>query len=127
MVVGALREALGRPQRDASDMIYRGILSRIQEARLAADEHTATVTIRGAATFLGLPKLASALESLQSESTVHVDLDQLSYIDHACLDLLQNWSRQHEANGGTVHVDWDGIHARNAAKARPNARTPEAT
>ncbi len=31
--------------RDASDAAYRGILSRIQEARMAADENTATVKI----------------------------------------------------------------------------------
>lgn len=30
----------------------------------------------------------------------------LAYIDHACLDLLTNWDKQHRATGGTLTVDW---------------------
>ena len=32
-------------ERDAADVIYRGVLSRIEEARMAADENTATVKV----------------------------------------------------------------------------------
>lgn len=30
-------------------------------------------------------------------------------IDHACLDLLTNWSEQHESKGGRVEIDWDSL------------------
>jgi capsular exopolysaccharide synthesis family protein len=47
-------EALARA-RDASDNAYRGLLTRIQEARLAADENTATVKMVSDAMVPGTP------------------------------------------------------------------------
>jgi MFS superfamily sulfate permease-like transporter len=68
--------------------------------------------LKGAATFVRLPKLAQALEQIEPHAELHVQIDQLAYIDHACLDLLMNWERQHEATGGRLVIDWDGLHAR---------------
>jgi hypothetical protein len=48
-----------------------------------------------------------------------VELDQLHYIDHACLDLLMNWAKQHEATGGRLVVDWDSLHAQFKGEAVP--------
>ena len=39
-------------------------------------------------------------------------LEGLDYIDHACLELLANWEKQHELTGGKLFVDWDGLEAR---------------
>ena len=60
----------------------------------------------GSATLVRLPILARALEDLQPGSNVHVHLADLDYIDHACLDLLTNWEKQHKATGGTLTMDW---------------------
>jgi MFS superfamily sulfate permease-like transporter len=60
----------------------------------------------GSATLVRLPILARALEDLKPGSNVHVHLADLDYIDHACLDLLTNWDKQHKATGGTLTVDW---------------------
>lgn len=65
----------------------------------------------GAATFIRLPRLARALERVPAGSELHVDFDRLTYIDHACLDLLMNWAKQHESSGGTLVIDWDSLHA----------------
>jgi MFS superfamily sulfate permease-like transporter len=65
----------------------------------------------GAATFVRLPKLAAALEQVPGDAELHVDLARLSYVDHACLDLLTNWANQHAAAGGTLVMDWDSLHA----------------
>jgi MFS superfamily sulfate permease-like transporter len=70
-----------------------------------------TMHLAGAATFVRLPKLAAALEGIPENTELHVDLSRLSYIDHACLDLLTNWSTQHEATGGRLVIDWDSLHA----------------
>ena len=64
------------------------------------------------ATFLRLPKLAAALETVPAGSELHVHFEQLSYIDHACLDLLIGWEKQHEATGGRLTIDWDSLTAR---------------
>lgn len=62
--------------------------------------------LKGAATFLSLPKLAAALESVPDNTELHVHFEELDHIDHACLDLLMNWEVQHKAQGGTLVIDW---------------------
>ncbi len=62
--------------------------------------------LSGAATFVRLPGLARALERVPAGAVLEIEDSRLSYIDHACLDLLRNWSRQHETTGGRVEADW---------------------
>lgn len=63
-----------------------------------------TVILDGAATFVRLPKLAAALESIPAGTSVKLDIEKLSYIDHACLDLISNWRKQHIAREGQAEV-----------------------
>lgn len=63
----------------------------------------------GSATLVRLPILARALENLRPGSNVHVHLGELDYVDHACLDLLTNWEKQHKATGGTLTMDWQAL------------------
>lgn len=65
--------------------------------------------LNGSATLIRLPQLASELESLRPGAEVHVHFEDLDYIDHACLDLLGNWERQHEATGGSLVIEWDEL------------------
>ena len=98
------------------------------ESQLTAK--TSTLRLEGAATFLRLPKLASYLERVSPGAELHVDFEHLEYIDHACLDLLMNWARQHETTGGKLVIDWDSLHGtmrrnRNGARNRREVETPE--
>jgi MFS superfamily sulfate permease-like transporter len=68
--------------------------------------------LEGTATFLRLPKLATALEEVRPNRELHVHFEHLDYIDHACLDLLMNWEKQHAATGGSLVIDWDSLTAR---------------
>ena len=77
-----------------------------------SDEKTSTLHIDGAATFLRLPRLAAVLERVPADTELHVRFENLSYIDHACLQLLIDWERQHEATGGRLVLDWENLHAR---------------
>ena len=76
------------------------------------DDGKARLQMRGAATFLGLPKLARQLEKVPEGAELHVDFEHLTYIDHACLDLLMNWAKQHANFGGQLILDWDKLHGR---------------
>jgi MFS superfamily sulfate permease-like transporter len=67
--------------------------------------------LAGAATFVRLPKLAAALEQMPSDAELHVELERLTYIDHACMELFTNWAEQHRASGGRLVVDWDSLQA----------------
>lgn len=77
-----------------------------------AQAKRADVQLFGAATFVGLPKLAEALEKLHPNDEVHVHLEHVAYIDYACLELLRGWERQHRDTGGTAIVDWDASASR---------------
>lgn len=91
--------------------------------------------LRGSATVVSLPHLAEALEALPADAEVHVHLETLDYIDHACLDLLIGWDEQHRSLGGTLTIDWDHLYGRFSRRGRsargtdPEARPagPEAT
>jgi MFS superfamily sulfate permease-like transporter len=84
--------------------------SRLEVNVVAERADRIDVALIGAATFIRLPSLAATLEALPANAHVHVDLSRLSYIDHACLDLLANWERQHEDAGGELYLDWDTLH-----------------
>lgn len=68
--------------------------------------------LKGAATFIRLPKLAAALDGISPDTELHVHIEHLNYIDHACLDLIMNWEKQHHDAGGRLVIDWDSLTAR---------------
>jgi MFS superfamily sulfate permease-like transporter len=72
-----------------------------------------TVTYRfhlmGIATFVSLPKLATALEDVPPGVAVEIHFESLRHIDHACLSLLESWTKLHEQKGGRVVIDWEKL------------------
>lgn len=94
-----------------------------------------TLDLMGAATFIRLPVLAGELERVPPGCELHVDFQHLDYIDHACLELLMTWAKQHERTGGRLVLDWESLHARfqpvaqrrNGAGQPPTAEQPVAT
>ena len=84
------------------------------ETRIAtgSDGKKITMYLVGSATFVSLPKLAAALEQIASGTEVHIHLENLRYIDHACFDLLINWEKQHVRQGGIVSLDWKQLENR---------------
>ena len=77
-----------------------------------ANQRRTTIKLVGAATFLRLPKLASRLEKVDAGADLHVDVSDMDYIDRACMELLQNWARQHAATGGQLTIDWDSLNSK---------------
>lgn len=71
-----------------------------------AAENRVDLHFDGSATLVRLPILARSLEALKPGANVHVHVNDLDYIDHACLDLLRSWEKQHKATGGTLTLDW---------------------
>ena len=67
------------------------------------------VWLEGAATFVCLPQLARSLEALDPSAEVHIHLDKLSYIDHACLEWIADWERQRASQGGTLVMEWEEL------------------
>lgn len=79
------------------------------------------VTFRGALTFVGLPRLAATLESLPNAQDIHLHVDQLRYIDHACLVAIGDFERQARQRGQSVTIDWTDLDARSEKQLPPAA------
>lgn len=65
--------------------------------------------LNGSATLIRLPLLAAELETMKPSSHIKVHVDGLDYIDHACIDLLSSWDKQHKATGGSLEIEWEGL------------------
>jgi len=70
------------------------------------------VHVAGAATFIRMPKLADALDALPAGAEVHVHLGALTYVDHACMEALANWERQHTGRDSKAVVERDELRAK---------------
>jgi len=68
--------------------------------------------LSGSATFLRLPYLVQALDRVSPATELHVEVADLDYIDHACLDVIANWEKQHKAAGGKLVIEWGELRAR---------------
>ncbi|MBX3073358.1 SulP family inorganic anion transporter [Candidatus Obscuribacterales bacterium] len=67
------------------------------------NNNIAILHMRGAATFLQLPRIESMLAQIPDHTELHVRLDEIRYIDHACLLNLVQWERHHR---GRLVIDW---------------------
>ncbi|AIR88942.1 SulP family inorganic anion transporter [Pseudomonas cremoricolorata] len=77
--------------------------------------------LTGAATFLKVPALTQVLETVPAGTTLHVPLGNLSYIDHACLELLEDWGRSGKANGSRLWIEQRRLKRRIEGKMRSTA------
>ena len=68
--------------------------------------------LTGAATFLKVPALTQVLATIPAGATVHVPLSNLSYIDHSCLELLEEWGRANAAKGSKLIIEARGLKRR---------------
>lgn len=84
------------------------------------------VHLQGAATFIRIPKLASALESIPTDAELHIRFEELSFIDHACLDMMSNFKKQFEGKGGRLVIEWESLYQKYQTK-RPSALSRPAT
>lgn len=73
--------------------------------RMVQDLH-----LTGSATFLQLPRLANILETVPEDRELHVHIERLDHIDHACLELLSTWNTRRDSAGqpGMI-VEWDEL------------------
>lgn len=77
------------------------------------EKKTARLDLSGAATFIQLPKLATALEKkVPHDVELHVSIQELNYVDHACLELLEGWAEKYEAEGGRLFIEWESLHGK---------------
>ena len=67
------------------------------------------VHLRGAATFMRMPKLADSLDKLPQDLEVHIYCRELDYIDHACLEVISSWEKQRKERSAKTVIAWDEL------------------
>lgn len=72
-------------------------------------ENQANLTMRGRATFLKFAKFENTLRDIPRGANVYVNVSELRYIDQTCWLMFERWVGEHEANGGSVNVDWETL------------------
>ena len=105
----------------AAKLLYTFSHLTVRVAEDPASKRT-DVFLDGTATFVSLPKLAAALDTVPNDRELHIQLDRLNYIDHACLELLIGWEQQYKSTGGSLTIDWKSLEARFRQPALPPAK-----
>lgn len=101
-------------------MLY--VMSRLEiSIEDDAEKKVTLLHLEGSATFLRLPDLAEALESVPADRELHVRLDRLDHLDHAALELLKTWEEQVQSKGGDLIVDWSVLEHTYHLGRRPKA------
>lgn len=86
------------------------------------DDHR--VAVGGAATFVGVPHLAGALEQVPPGMDVELDLQDTTIVDPAAQELVEGWQRRHETTGATVTIrETEGQECMPAGKHRGRGST----
>lgn len=78
--------------------------SRLRMKLVPTGPNSAELRMSGAATFLRVPQLAKLLASVEPGTCLHLSLARVSYIDHACMELLEDWGRSARAQGGGLEI-----------------------
>lgn len=72
----------------------------------------------GSATFLSVPRIAQELDSVPPGCTLHLDIERLRHIDHACLVLLKDWARTAPITNRHLVVDQEELEIRSESDGR---------
>jgi len=96
------------------------LLPHVRRLRLKVDaEHgddAHRINLDGAATFVTLPKLNSALDAVPADQPVHLAFDKVPAIDHTSAETLRDWVQRRRARG--LRVDLSG-HPDQLRKVQP--------
>ena len=96
--------------------------SRLKINVVQHSEKEAELRLVGAATFLGVPKLAQTLEAIKPDTRLDVPMDHLHYIDHSCMELLDDWGRAAEKSGGELVMGERALKRRLEGRMRTTSR-----
>ncbi|MBP6747791.1 SulP family inorganic anion transporter [bacterium] len=67
-----------------------------------------TLKLSGAATFAHIPHLLSLLEEVKDKEELHVHLEEVTYLDHAVLQMFMEWEMEHREK---LVIDWSTVGA----------------
>lgn len=90
------------------------LLARLASIRLDVEQTGMRVDayLHGAVTFVSLPRLVRLLEQLPHAVDLHVHVEGVLYIDHACIVAIEDFEQQRRKAGDRIHIAWRDLEAR---------------
>jgi MFS superfamily sulfate permease-like transporter len=87
------------------------LLPHIRRLRLKVEESrhddAHAIALDGTATFVTLPKLSDALESVPPGKRIRLDVSRLMGADHTTAAMLHEWLQRRRATGAVVEIEGD--------------------
>lgn len=84
------------------------LLPHLKQLRLKVQRREeaggSAITLDGAATFLTLPRLTSAIEAVPAGTPVRLDLSRVSAVDHTSAETLRDWLQRRRKAGTPVSL-----------------------
>lgn len=77
------------------------------DTEFSEETNTVTAKIHGNITFIQLPTLIEALESLPRDKNITLCAERLHYIDHACIDFIKEWEKERQSEITEKNLDYD--------------------
>ncbi|WP_394825632.1 SulP family inorganic anion transporter [Pendulispora albinea] len=100
------------------------LLYRMSRLEIRIEDHAlerrTVVHLRGAATFFRLADIAESLDTIPTDRELHIQFNELAHLDHATLEFLATWEKQHSSKGGSVVIDWDALERHYHAQRVPS-------
>ncbi len=85
-------------------LLWKATHLRVYTAQHDGQGHV-DLYFQGAATFVRIPIISAVLDEIPDGSVVHIHTEQLNSIDHACLDLMQEWMTNSRSRGVSVVME----------------------
>lgn len=73
------------------------------------EENLLKIILSGNMTFVQLPNLIEILDSVPNDKNVFICAENLYFIDHACVDFIQDWEKERKELDVKTEVEWSKI------------------
>ena len=97
-------------------------VTHVQVRVTELDDGVVEVALNGAATFLSLPTLTHALDTIPPTVEVRLCLEHVKYVDASVVALIATWEKERENLGGSLSFQWEELAQRTTA---PRQRTDQ--
>ncbi|MFT0137329.1 SulP family inorganic anion transporter [Alcanivoracaceae bacterium MT1] len=78
--------------------------SKLRTELVVKSNNQAELSLSGTATFLRVPQLAKILADIDPGTHLRIRMSRLQYIDHASIELLEDWRLSARAQGGRMEI-----------------------
>lgn len=73
------------------------------------DENKILIKLSGNITFIQIPQIADIFENLSEDKKIEINLENVYFMDHACIDFISSWEQSRQQKNCETFLDWGKI------------------